>query len=85
METEAIFQMVKEGFYQHGYSISTIISDDDSTMKANLKHSLKEKVEEGLMREEDWPRTKNNVKKKTMGDYHWTLKSPSFWLTSTIA
>ena len=78
METEAIFQMVKEGFYQHGYSISTIISDDDSTMKANLKHSLKEKVEEGLMREEDWPRTKNNVKKKDNGRLPLDIEEPKF-------
>ena len=56
--------MVKEGFYQQGYSISTIISDDDSTMKANLKHSFKNKIEAGLMREEDWPHTRNNVKEK---------------------
>ena len=44
METEAIYQMVKEATYAHGYHIHTIISDDDSTMKSNLKHSYKELV-----------------------------------------
>lgn len=44
METEAIFRMVKEATYSHGYHIFTIISDDDSTMKSNLKHSYKELV-----------------------------------------
>jgi len=83
MESEAIFQMAKEGFYDQGYSISTIISDDDSTMKANLKHSFKDKIEAGLMRVEDWPRTRNNTKKKTMEGYHSTLKSQSFWQNST--
>ena len=78
METEAIFRMVKEGFYQQGYSISTIISDDDSTMKANLKHSFKSKIEAGLMREEDWPRTKNNVKKKDNGRLPLDIEEPKF-------
>ena len=38
METESIFQMVKERFYHQRYSICTIISDDNSTIKFNMKH-----------------------------------------------
>ena len=43
METEAIFQMVEEVCYGQGYSIGTIINDDDLTMQANFKHSFNEK------------------------------------------
>ena len=78
METEAIFRMVKEGYYNQGYSIGTIISDDDSTMKANLKHSLKEKIQAGLMRQEDWPRTRNNTKRKDNGRLPLDIEEPTF-------
>jgi len=40
METEAIFRMVIEAHDELGFCIKTIILDDDSTTKANLKHRL---------------------------------------------
>ena len=44
METEAIFRMANEAYDELGYTLSTIILDDDSTTKANLKHSREEKI-----------------------------------------
>ena len=47
MECEAIWFMVKDSFYNHGFFCSVTVSDDDSTMKSNLKHSWKEMIEAG--------------------------------------
>ena len=49
MECEGIFQMVTNAYKNHGYSCGVIVSDDNSMTKSNLKHSYKDKVEEGLM------------------------------------
>ena len=38
MEAEAILQMVVDAFNNRGFIVSVIVSDDDSTMKACLKH-----------------------------------------------
>merc|ERR1712127_257291 len=40
MECEAIFRMAKQSFYDHRFHLGIIISDDDSSMKSNLKHSF---------------------------------------------
>ena len=62
MECEGIFRMVVQAHDELGYTIGTIISDDDSTMKSNLRHLFKEKVELGLMCEADWPKTQKGNK-----------------------
>ena len=64
MKCEAIFQMVKESFYDHRFTISTIISDDDSTMKSNLKHSYSKLIEAGKMTRSEWPKTKQKLREK---------------------
>ena len=64
METEAIYQMVLEAAYDLGYMVVTIISDDDTTMKSNLKYSYKDLIRVGLMLVENWPLTKGANKKK---------------------
>ena len=43
MECEAIYLMVKDSFYNQQFTCSVIVSDDDSTMRSNLKHSWEEK------------------------------------------
>ena len=50
METEAIFRMVIEAHDELGFCTKTIILDDDSTTKVNLKHSWKEKIKKGKMK-----------------------------------
>ena len=49
MECEAIWLMVKDSFYNQQFTCAVIVSDDDSTMKSNLKHSWEEKVNKGKM------------------------------------
>ena len=78
METEAIFRMVKEAYDDLGYSIATIILDDDSTTKANLRHSWKEKVKQGKMKGSDWPKTISGVKKKDNGRLPLHIPEPQF-------
>ena len=39
MEASAILKMVEDAFYNRFFFINVIISDDDSTMRAVLKHS----------------------------------------------
>ena len=78
METEAIFRMVLQARYEQGYTIGTIISDDDSSMKANLKHSLKAKMSAGLMELKDWPTTKAGNKKADNGRLPLDIVEPKF-------
>ena len=59
--------MVQESYYDHGFTCAVIISDDDSTMKSNLRHSWLKKIEAGMMTMDEWPRTKNNNKKTDNG------------------
>ena len=63
MECEGIFQMVTDAYENHGYTCGVIVSDDDSTMKSNLKHSYKYKIEAGLMSLNDWPKTRQKLRK----------------------
>ena len=67
METKAIYQMVKEAFYEQGFFIATIISDDDSTMKSNLRQSYKEKIKKGLLERKDWSKTAKGKEKQDNG------------------
>ena len=63
METEAIYRMVTEAGSQ-GYHCAVIISDDNSTMKSNLRHSYKQKLDAGIINASEWPRTNSGAKKK---------------------
>ena len=78
METEAIFQMVTEASHDLNYTVGTIISDDDSTMKSNLKWSYQEMIDKNKMKLEDWPKTKKGHKKKDHGRLPLDVKPPSF-------
>jgi len=77
METEAIFRLVTEAYFNRCFCISVIISDDDSTMKANLRHSWRELIDNGLLDPGNWPRTAGGAKKKIMSDSLWRFRSPS--------
>ena len=78
METEAINRMVKDAYYNKWYTYSVIVSDDDSTMKSNLKDSYKEKVDAGLMSMEQWPKTKQNRPKQDNGRLPLDIPEPRF-------
>ena len=78
METEAIYQMVQDAYYNKGSTCSVIVSDDNSTIKSNLKHSFKQKVEEGLMSMEQWPKTKQNRPRQDNGRLPLKIPEPRF-------
>ena len=78
METEAIYQMVLEATRDQGFTVATIISDDDSTMKSNLKWSYKELVNANKMKIEDWPKTKKGNKKQDNGRLPLDCQEPKF-------
>ena len=78
MEVEAIFRMVKESFYEHRFTCDVIISDDDSTIKSNLKHSYTEKVEKGTMKKCEWPKTKKGGKVSDNGRLPLDIPEPEF-------
>ena len=79
MEVDALLDLVIE-LWEKGVSLSTIVCDDDTTIRSNLKHSLAEKVRKKLMRKEDWPRTKGGYKKDCEGHSHSSKEN--FWETS---
>ena len=78
MECESIYLMVKDSFYNQQFTCSTIVSDNDSTMKSNLKHSWEEKVKQGKMTMDEWPRTAKNKPKKDNGRLPMDIPEPSF-------
>lgn len=78
MECEAIYLMVKDSFYNQQFTCSVIVSDDDSTMKSNLKHSWEQKIKEGKMTMDEWPRTARNQRKKDNGRLPLDIPEPSF-------
>ena len=78
MECEAIYRMVIEAYDKLHYTIGTIISDDDSTMKSNLKHSFDEKIKKGLMSKSDWSKTIKGHKKADHGRLPLHILEPQF-------
>ena len=78
METEAIFRMVTEATRDRGYTVATIISDDDSTMKSNLKWSYKEMIVSNRMLAKDWPKTESGNKKADNGRLPLDVQEPKF-------
>jgi len=75
MEVDVILELCVEHWDKKGVSIAYIVSDDDTTMRSNLKHSLQEKIDAGMMSVEDWPRTSSGRKKKiaTVGSHYVSL------------
>ena len=78
MECEAIYLMVKDSFYNQQFTCSVIVSDDDSTMRSNLKHSWEEKIKKGKMTMDEWPKTERNHPKKDNGRLPIDIPEPSF-------
>ena len=78
MEVEGIFRIIQESFYDHRYQLAVIVSDDDSTMKSNLKHSFQQKIDNGLMSIGDWPTTEKGNKKSDNGRLPLSINEPKF-------
>ena len=68
MESEAIVNMVTAGYEDDkGFIVGTVCMDDNSTTKSQLRHKWADKIREGIMNEEEWPRTAKGKKKPDMG------------------
>ena len=59
-------------------TVGIIVSDDDTTMKARLKHSWKEMIEKGIMSKQDWPKTDKGTYKKDNGQLPLHISPPNF-------
>ena len=64
MEASAILKMVKDAFYNCFFIIYIIVSDDDSTMRAVLKHPSKG--------------SRGQFLKSSKGKLHEDIPEPSF-------
>ena len=64
MEASAILKMVEDAFYNRFFIIDVIVSDDDSTMQAVLKHPSKG--------------ARVQVLKSSKGKHHTEIPEPSF-------
>jgi len=78
MEVDVILELCVEYFDKKGVSIAYIVSDDDTTMRSNLKHSLREKIDAGYMYLEDWPRTNSGRKKIATVDSQYVFPNLYF-------
>jgi len=65
MEVQECFQMTIEAWESETYAIGTIVSNDDTTMKTQLKHSLKPLIESEEKNKDQWPKTKRSARRKT--------------------
>eukprot|EP00957_Ditylum_brightwellii_P004577 347877-Ditylum_brightwellii.AAC.1 len=68
MEADAALELTKRLYKDKPIVIKKIVADDDSLMKAILRHSYKEKESNKvLFPNYVWPRTTNGQKKKDLG------------------
>jgi hypothetical protein len=68
MEAIAAVEILTE-VAEKGMPIRKVVGDDDTSFKANIRHSWKAKLDDPLdsFGPEDWPRTKSGAKKKDTG------------------
>ena len=78
MEVQAILELTIEAWESGIYAIGTIVSDDDTTMKAQLKHSYKQLIAANKMTNESWPRNKSKQKKADNGRLPLEITPPKF-------
>ena len=63
--------------FERKYKIGIIVSDDDSTMRAVLKHSHKEKEEK--IETYTWPRNEKGTKLPDKGKLPLHISEPTFY------
>ena len=81
MEVDAILKLTIEFWDDKKVSIAQIVSDDDTTMRSNRKHLLKDKNWNKLMRKE--PPTERGHKKECHGCLPIRVPEPSFLFDPT--
>ena len=58
--------------------IKIIVSDDDSSMRAQLKHSYQDLINNQIITASEWPRTARGVKKIDYGKLPIHMTPPNF-------
>ena len=58
--------------------IKTIVSDDDSSMQLQMRHSYKDVINNQLMTVSEWPRNASGQKKPDNGKLPIHMKPPNF-------
>jgi hypothetical protein len=67
MEATGASRLVQRLYEEGSVYIGEYVSDDDSSSRAVLTHSIKDLIEAGIKTPEDWPKYKNGAKKKDNG------------------
>jgi len=66
MESKGIFDLFVDLWRNKNIAIGEIVSDDDSSMRSQLRHSYKELVNAGRLSSDDWPLTAGGKKNQKM-------------------
>jgi hypothetical protein len=61
MESQAAVELMME-LSGKGCPLRRTVGDDDSSFKANIRHSYRAKIDAGIWDKIDWPRDKNKRK-----------------------
>ena len=79
MEGEAAVELLSVMARERQTPVRILVGDDDSTFKANIRHSYKAKIDAGLMTMEEWPLTAKGNKITDRGKLD--LDVPEVWET----
>ena len=55
MESLAAIELLKDLWYNKQTAVSGLVTDDDCTTRTITKHRIQDKIDAGLMKQEDWP------------------------------
>ena len=77
MEASAALRLVTQ-CWENGFWVHQLVCDDDSSTRANLRHSWSALIRENKMRQEDWPRTPKGYRKKDCGMLPTQINAPIF-------
>ena len=78
MESRGIYNLFIEFWDTKKVWIKTIVSDDDSSMRSQMRHSYKDLIDNQLMTVSEWPRNACGQKKPDNGKLPIHMKPPNF-------
>ena len=78
MESRGIYDLFVDLWENKKVQIGKVVSDDDCSMRAQMRHSYADLIAAGLMKKEDHPKTAKGHKKADNGKLHVKMKPPTF-------
>ena len=78
MESRGIHYLFVDFWENKKVWIKTIVSDDDSSMRSQMRHSYRELINNQMMTESEWPKTVKGIKKPDKGKLPIHMKPPNF-------